>query len=122
MYTALAIGVLALHLLWILWVIFGVLLTRRRPWLAWTHVASLVYSIFIELTALPCPLTDLEHWAQRRAGMTAYEQDFLVHYLEALVYPNVPYTLLVGCAVAVCLFNLGVHGARWKRSRPVRSE
>ncbi len=116
MYTVLARGVLALHLLWILWVIFGVLLTRRRPWLAWTHVASLLYSVLIELSALPCPLTGLEQWAQARAGMTAYEQDFLVHYLDALVYPSVPYPLLVSCAVAVCLFNLGVHGHRWRRS------
>ena len=108
----LAAGVLMVHLLWILWVIFGCLLTRRRRLLAWFHIASLIYSIVIEVGAWPCPLTWAEQWAERRAGMAAYEEDFLIHYLEAVVYPDVPYALLVVCAVAVCVFNLGVYVLR----------
>ena len=111
-FQLLAAGVLMLHLLWILWVIFGCLLTRRRRLLAWFHIASLIYSIVIEVGAWPCPLTWAEQWAERRAGMAAYEEDFLIHYLEAVVYPDVPYALLVVCAVAVCVFNLGVYVVR----------
>ena len=115
MYRVLAAGILVLHLLWIFWVIFGALFTRRRQWLGRVHVASLVYSIVIEVAVLPCPLTRIEQWAQARAGMTAYQQDFLVHYLESVIYPGVPYALLVSCAVAVCLLNLGVYCYRWMR-------
>jgi len=112
----LAAGALALHLLWILWVIFGCLLTRRRRFLAWFHVVSLIYSIVIEVGYWPCPLTWAEQWAQAKAGIAPYEEDFLIHYLEAIVYPDVPYALLVACAVAVCVFNLTVYAVRLRRS------
>lgn len=114
-YRALAAGILALHLLWILWVIFGCLLTRGRRKLAWFHVGSLVYSIVIEVGPWWCPLTRFEQWAQRKAGMTPYEQEFLVHYLEEIVYPDIPYTLLAACAVVICVFNLGVYV--WRRRK-----
>jgi hypothetical protein len=41
-YSALAILVLFLHALFILWVVFGALLTRSRPTLRWLHIGSLV--------------------------------------------------------------------------------
>jgi hypothetical protein len=54
---ALVIGTLVIHLAWIAWVLLGWTLTRGRRVLAWAHVASLGYSIFIEVSQLPCPLT-----------------------------------------------------------------
>ena len=118
MHELLAAGVLMLHLGWILWVVFGCLLTRDRRLLEWVHIASLIYSIVIEAGPWWCPLTEAEQWAQAKAGIAPYEEDFLIHYLEAVVYPDVPYTLLVACAVAVCVFNLGVYVVRWRRGRP----
>ena len=115
MFLILAVGTLILHLAWILWVIFGCLLTRRRRVLAWLHIVSLIYSIVIEVGPWPCPITWIEQWAQSMAGITPYEDDFLMHYLEKVVYPDVSYVLLVSCAVVVCVFNLGVYVARWKR-------
>jgi len=47
--------------------------------------------------------------------IVSYHEPFLVHYLDALVYPNVPMGLLVGCAVAVCVFNLVVYVFRYAR-------
>ena len=117
LYQSLAIAVLALHLLWIAWVIFGALLTRDRAWLGWLHAGSLVYSVAIEAGPWPCPLTLAEQWLRAAAGLTTYDESFLVHYLEAVIYPDVPRTLLVWCAVAVCLFNLGIYGRRFYRRR-----
>jgi len=115
-YHALAIAVLVIHLLWIVWVIFGVFVTRRRPFLRAFHILSLVYGIFIEVAPWPpCPLTVLEGWLETRAGIEPYHQPFLVHYLEAVIYPDIPILLLVGCAVAVCVFNLGVYIVRYGR-------
>jgi hypothetical protein len=80
------------------------------------HIASLVYSILIEVLPWPpCPLTVLEQWLEDRAGIVTYHEPFLVHYLDALIYPGVPVAMLVGCAVAVCLFNLVVYGCRYAR-------
>ncbi len=116
-YRVLAAGILALHLAWILWVIFGCLVTRGRAWLAGLHIGSLIYSIVIEVGPWWCPLTRWEQQAQAKAGMTPYRQDFLVHYLEKIVYPDIPSWLLASGAVAVCVFNLGVYARRWRRAR-----
>ncbi|MGB7134511.1 MAG: DUF2784 family protein, partial [Acidobacteriaceae bacterium] len=45
----LAALVLAIHLTWILFVIFGALVTRGRPWLTGFHLASLVWGIVVEV-------------------------------------------------------------------------
>ncbi len=110
-----AVGILTLHLAWILWVILGCALTRGRPRLAALHVLSLLYSIAVETGPWPCPLTRLEQAAQARAGITPYQENFLVHYLEALLYPDVPPALLAAVAVAVCVCNLGIYVWRWRR-------
>ena len=120
-YHILAVAVLGFHLLWIAWVIAGVLLTRNRPALRIFHIASLVYSILIEVLPWPpCPLTILEQRLEDRAGIVPYHEPFLVHYLEVLIYPDMPVLLLVACAVAVCLFNLGVYVVRYRRREGTR--
>lgn len=112
-YGALAEAVLALHLLWCAWVAVGWILTRGRRVLAWLHIASLAYAIFIELTPWPpCPLTVAENWLEARAGVPPARGPFLLHLLDAVVYPNVPEWLVVGSAVMVCVAILGVYVRR----------
>ena len=60
-YPALATFVLAVHGLFILWVIFGAFLARSRPILRWLHIASLIWGILTEVLLWPCPLTWLEN-------------------------------------------------------------
>ena len=117
LYSVLATVVLATHLAWVTWVIGGWLLARNRRMLRWLHLASLAYSVFIEIAPLPCPLTLLENYLESRAGITPYRGPFLVHYLDAVVYPNVPEVLLVSIAVAVCGANLYLHARRILRPR-----
>ena len=112
---ALATVVLAVHLTWIVWVIFGWLVARNRPVLRWFHFGSLIYGIFIEIAPWPCPLTLLEQWLESKAGAAVYREPFLVHYLEAAVYPDVPERVLVSVAVAVCMVNLYLHAKRFLR-------
>lgn len=108
-YGALATLVLVVHLAWITWVIFGLLVARRRSVLRWFHLVSLIYGIFIEIAPWQCPLTLLEQWLESKGGIAAYREPFLVHYLEAVVYPNVPESMLITAAVVVCGFNLFLH-------------
>ncbi|MBM3812072.1 MAG: DUF2784 domain-containing protein [Acidimicrobiia bacterium] len=110
----LAAAVLIVHLSFILWVIFGGLLTRGRRWFAGVHIASLFYAITLELAQWECPLTAVEQEFLRRAGAEAYEGDFLIHYLEAVIYPDIPFEWLRWSAVAVCLFNLWIYARRAK--------
>src|SRR5215469_13457234 len=100
MYRVFAEAVLIAHLAFILWVMFGAVFTRARPWLAALHLSSLVYGIVAELGPWPCPLTLAENFFEVRAGITPYQGPFLLHYLDAIVYPNLSATLLTVCSVA----------------------
>jgi hypothetical protein len=86
LYSALATFVLFVHALFILWVVFGALVTRSPPILRCLHIASLVWGILTELLPWPCPLTLLESWLEAKAGVQSYEGGFLLHYLDKLVY------------------------------------
>ena len=112
----LAALVLAVHLAWILWVIFGALITRGRPWLAGFHIASIVWGIIAEVGPWPCPLTTLEDRFESAAGMHPYAGDCLVHSLDAIVYPRIPVSVIIGCAVAVCGANLVIYLIRMVRT------
>src|SRR3974390_1593368 len=94
MYSVLAISVLFLHTLFILWVVFGALLTRSHPILRWLHISSVVWGILTELLPRPCPLTVLESWLERSAGVEPEQGAFLLYYLDKLVYPDISPTNL----------------------------
>ena len=66
------------------------------------------------------------HWLALSADFTrklpripgrrhALSGPFLVHYLDALVYPNVSEALLISFAIAVCGANLYFHVRRMRR-------
>jgi uncharacterized BrkB/YihY/UPF0761 family membrane protein len=107
--------VLGIHLLFILWVIFGWLLTCRRPLWRALHIGSVVYGIFIEVSDLSCPLTLAESALEQRGGVIASREPFMLHFLESLVYPNIPVQVLVAGAVAVCVGILGIYVRRYLR-------
>ena len=112
LYRAMAASVLSLHAAYIGWVIFGAFFTRGRPRLAALHVATLVYGMTIEIFGFWCPLTALEEWLEVRGNVPAYRGPFLLHYLDAVVYPDIPPTLLIAGAVAVCIWNLWIYARR----------
>jgi Protein of Unknown function (DUF2784) len=106
--------VLILHLLWCAWVLLGWTLTRCRRLLRTLHIASLIYASLIELIPWPpCPLTVAETWLEARAGIEPAHGPFLVHVLEAIVFPDLPEWLVVGCAVVVCVAVLLVYLRRY---------
>src|SRR5215470_15459305 len=106
-YQFLGIAVLTIHLCWIVWVILGWIVTRNRPCLRWVHILSLIYSILIENLPWPCPLTLAETRFEKLAGIHPYQEPFLVHYLEVLIYPRITETLLTWSASTVCMVILG---------------
>jgi hypothetical protein len=108
----LAILALFVHLLWLALVIFGAFFTRGRP--AWTalHILALLWGITVEVSPWPCPLTLMENYLESQAGVTPYQGGFLLHYLDAIVYPDLPGWIVTVVAVAVCALNLGIYGWR----------
>jgi hypothetical protein len=116
-YLVLADVVLMVHLVYIAWVIFGAIFTKRHPRLAVLHVATLIWAIIAQATPAPCPLTVAENWCEARAGVAPYHGRFLLHYLDATVYPNVPLALLVAVGLLICAFNLGIYVQRLRKRR-----
>jgi hypothetical protein len=116
-YSVLAIFVLFLHAGFILWVIFGALLTPSRPFLRWLHIASLIWGFLTELLPWPCPLTLLENWLEIKAGVEPYQGGFLLHYLDKLVYPDISATVLTVVGVLVCALNFAYYGRQWWLAR-----
>ena len=108
-YSALATAVLFLHALFILWVVFGALLTRSRPVLRWLHIGSLLWGILTEVLPWPCPLTLLENWLEGRAGVEPYQGGFILYYLDKLVYPDISAKVLTIAGVVVCVANLAFY-------------
>src|ERR1700730_16140619 len=94
LYSSVAILVLFLHALFILWVVFGALLTRSRPVLRRLHIASLVWGMLTELLPGPWPLPVVKNWLEARAGAQPYQDGFLLHHLDKLVYPDISATML----------------------------
>lgn len=116
LYSGLATTVLVLHGLFILWIVFGALLTRSRPILRWLHIASLVWGILVEVLPWPCPLTLLENYFEGKARIEPYQGGFLLHYLDRLVYPNVSGTALIIGGVVVCACNLVFYAIQMLRA------
>ncbi len=109
------------HLTFILFVIFGAALVhrslgrRRRVWMA-LHLASMAYGVMIEVFYWYCPLTVIEQFLRRKAGRGEYNDAFIAHYVNKLVYLDAPQWSLVLAAAIVLVGNLGIYFYWWRRA------
>lgn len=115
-YHLLANAVLAIHFLFIVFVVFGGLLVFWKAWFAWVHIPVAVYGILIEWVGWICPLTPLEKSLREKAGQDAYPGGFVEEYLLPLIYPegftrNV--AIVLGAAVLVT--NVIIYGTWFLR-------
>lgn len=114
-----AVLILAAHLIWLALVIFGALWTRGRPVWSGLHILALLWGIVVEVGPWPCPLTLAEQFFEAKGGATSFHGGFLLHYLDAIVYPNLPGWVVTCAGVSVCAFNLGIYG--WRFGKVFRS-
>ena len=117
LYLLLASIVVALHLGFIAWVIFGAAWTRSSSTLRWLHIAALAWSIVVEVGPWPCPLTVAEKWLESRAKLSVYGGGFMLHCLNRIAGPNIPPDLLTKAAVAVVAGNAAIYIQRFRRDR-----
>jgi len=66
------LAVLAIHLFFNVWYVFGAVVTKGRPRLEALHILTLIYGVIAENAAFSCPLTLLEKFCQAHAGMAPY--------------------------------------------------
>ncbi len=88
LYGALADAVVAVHFLFVLFVLFGGLLVLRWRWVRWLHLPAAAWGALIELAGWTCPLTPLEKWLRRQGSGAGYEGGFIEHYILPVLYPR----------------------------------
>jgi len=118
----LADALVALHLIFIVFVLFGGLLALwRREWTI-VHVPAALWGAYTEFTGTICPLTPWENVLRQRAGEGGYSGGFIEHYLLPLIYPaGLTPHVQFGLGVIVLALNVIVYTAVLRRWRATRS-
>ncbi len=117
-YLFLANSILTIHLLFIVFVVFGGLLVFYLRWIVWLHIPAFLWGALIEFSGWICPLTPLENHFRRLAGQGGYDSGFIHNYLLKIIYPDgltpqIPIFLGFG----VLIINLFVYGIYIKKKR-----
>src|SRR5262249_59888135 len=80
----------AVHLLFICFVVGGVFLAWRWPRLIWMQLPAMVYAALIELIGFTCPLTPLENYLRRHAGEAGDRGGVIRPHPGDAIYPARP--------------------------------
>ncbi len=118
--------VLLTHVLFVAFVVFGLLLILagkarawawvRNPWFRLAHLAAIGIVVVQSWFGAVCPLTILEMALRQRAGDAAYPGSFVAHWLEAILYYRAPTWVF---AVCYTIFGgLVLASWYWVRPRP----
>ena len=102
--------ILLLHVFFVAFVVIGLVLIFvgkfrfwswiRNPWFRIIHLAAITVVVVQSWLGLICPLTTIEMALRSRAGDTVYSGSFLSHWLESILYYQVPPWIFVVCYMA----------------------
>ena len=94
-YSLLAHFTILLHFIWILFIIFGFIFALKRSKIAYLHLSGVFFALFLNLMGWYCPLTYLENYLYTLHDIkSAYTKSFIIHYLDYLIYPDLPETTI----------------------------
>jgi len=86
-YKIVADSVVFLHLLWILFLVFGAFFGRKNNMVKIFHLSGLLFALLIQIIGGYCPLTHLEVWLRsKHMPDLVYTGSFIIHYIEKIVY------------------------------------
>ncbi|WP_426415693.1 DUF2784 domain-containing protein [Aestuariirhabdus sp. LZHN29] len=110
-YRIVADLLLLLHLLFILFAVFGGLLCLRWRWACLLHLPAVVWVVLLEFNGWICPLTPLENRFRWMAGEEGYRGGFIEHYLIPLIYPpGLTLETQVWLGIGALAINLVLYG------------
>ena len=110
MYEIAANLILIVHLIFILFVVFGALLFFASTKIIFIHIPALIWGSYIELTNSICPLTYLENWFLHKANLTTYSEGFIQNYLVPIVYPvNLTKDIQIYLGIALIVINIIIY-------------
>ena len=115
MYELMANLTLIIHLIFILFVIFGGLLFFIFSKIIYIHLPALLWGIYIELTNSVCPLTFLENWFLYKGELTTYSNDFINNYLFPIIYPgSINNEIQIYLGLSLIVINILIYGLIYK--------
>lgn len=107
-----------LHLLFILYVIFGGLLVFCWPKTRYLHLPAATWGAFIEIRGGICPLTPLEHHFRHQGEQGLAMEGFIETYILPLVYPpGLTREGQIMLGLLVLIINGAVYGFFYRQQR-----
>lgn len=110
LYLLAADAMLLLHVLFVAFVVIGLLLVFtgkafhwrwvRNPWFRLIHLVAIAVVVIQSWVGVICPLTTLEMALRSRAGDAHYTGSFIAHWLETLLYFEAPMWVFAACYTA----------------------
>ncbi|WP_437228474.1 DUF2784 domain-containing protein [Planctomicrobium sp. SH661] len=107
--------VLVLHVSYVSFVVFGLLLIViggllrwkwvRNPWFRFAHLAAIAIVVTEAWLQIPCPLTIWENSLREMAGQEHYGQSFVATWLHRILFFDLPHEFFT---VAYSLFGATV--------------
>ena len=115
MYELLANLTLIIHLIFILFVIFGGMLFFIYSKIIYIHLPALLWGIYIELTNSVCPLTYLENWFLHKGDLSTYSNDFISNYIFPIIYPEgLTSEIQIYLGITLTVINILIYGLIYK--------
>ncbi|WP_028113016.1 DUF2784 domain-containing protein [Ferrimonas kyonanensis] len=109
-YRLAADAVLVIHLLFILFALFGGLLLLWRGWLIALHLPTAIWATVVGFLGWVCPLTPLENQLRAASGEQGYDGGFIEHYLLPLIYPaNLTLNMQLFFGITALSINLAIY-------------
>jgi hypothetical protein len=102
--------ILLLHVLFVAFVVLGLVLIFvgrslgwnwvRNPWFRLLHLIAIAVVVVQSWLRLICPLTTIEMTFRSRAGDATYAGSFMAHWLETILYYQAPPWVFMVCYTA----------------------
>jgi hypothetical protein len=109
-YLLAADAVLFLHVLFVVFVVVGLVMILLGSLLSWawvrnwwfrvTHLAAIGVVVLQSWLGAICPLTKIEMLLRSKAGDATYAGSFVSHWLEAILYYRAPAWVFAACYTA----------------------
>ena len=116
LWQALADLVLLLHFGFIVFVLFGGILSMWWRWIPWIHLPAVFWAAALEFSGWICPLTPLENRLRQWGGESGYAGGFIEQYALAIIYPQgLTQEIQFVLGAIVVLMTLVTYGVVWWR-------
>jgi ABC-type multidrug transport system permease subunit len=110
--------VILLHLLWILFILFGFLVALKYFKISFIHMAGLGFTLVLNLGGWYCPLTYLEYYLHGLYDpQLPYADSFITNNLQELIYLEVDEVYLRMGAIVWVGLNMAGYALLLRRKK-----